>query len=466
MTDFRQLLENLIEQELEEANAIAVGGVSATGGGPLGQNMKPTYDAMWSGNEELNERRSDSPTATPVIAYHGTTSVFLPNIINHGLSPKKEDKKNIWQGEEDDNTLDSLEGVYLGNKPDIAKSYAIDSSEYFGGDPVVLVVQVVPQSTMADEDNFDLSISFFQAISMLSKDNVEMSIVAILDPTNPIVTQAKQKFAELFHKKYSKNPNHPRPDELLSKAFLVLAAKSSASDRPYYISSAISALFRNHVMDINKFIKNPLTLTDDEKSQVIEDLVDQVQQAFQLSDLKEIQTQITKYYASEMRMQNKAKQQGSFRVNQVIGFKGRNRIVGIVKRSSDKVHWELLYGEPHGMSITLANPLQVPTWTARERQLRFQRQSPPQQPQAMPSESLVHDISMTVLENLADKMGLKKATSQVRRDVTGGSPVYMDKHDGDKEGTKKVMQAVSKNLNKKPYSKDPPRMGLPNGSKK
>lgn len=62
--------------------------------------------------------------------------------------------------------------------------------------------------------------------------------------------------------------------------------------------------------------------------------------------------------------------------------------------------------------------------------------------------------------NLADKMGLKKATDQVRRGVVGGSPVYMDRHDGDEAGTKKVMGKVAKNLNRKPYSKKPPMMGL------
>lgn len=65
--------------------------------------------------------------------------------------------------------------------------------------------------------------------------------------------------------------------------------------------------------------------------------------------------------------------------------------------------------------------------------------------------------------NLADKMGLQRATDQVRRDVVGGSPVYMDRHDGNKEATKKVIQKVAKNLNRKPYSKKPPMMGLAEG---
>lgn len=67
--------------------------------------------------------------------------------------------------------------------------------------------------------------------------------------------------------------------------------------------------------------------------------------------------------------------------------------------------------------------------------------------------------SEELAENVLDKMGLEKATSNVRKGALSGE-VYMDRHDHDKAHTKKVMSTVSKNLNKEPYSKDPPRMGL------
>jgi hypothetical protein len=44
--------------------------------------------------------------------------------------------------------------------------------------------------------------------------------------------------------------------------------------------------------------------------------------------------------------------------------------------------------------------------------------------------------------------------------MIGGGEVYMDRHDSDKEGTKAVMAKVSKNLHRKPYSHNPPRMGI------
>jgi hypothetical protein len=65
-----------------------------------------------------------------------------------------------------------------------------------------------------------------------------------------------------------------------------------------------------------------------------------------------------------------------------------------------------------------------------------------------------------LVENVLDDMGHKKATKSVRRGMIGGGAVYMDRNDPNKKRTKSVMKKVSKNLNKKPYSHDPPRMGL------
>ena len=74
-----------------------------------------------------------------------------------------------------------------------------------------------------------------------------------------------------------------------------------------------------------------------------------------------------------------------------------------------------------------------------------------------------HQVLMDLIENVLDDMGLEKATNSVRRGMIGGGAVYMDRHDPNKKRTKDVMAKVAKNLNKKPYSHDPPRMGLGEG---
>jgi hypothetical protein len=81
-------------------------------------------------------------------------------------------------------------------------------------------------------------------------------------------------------------------------------------------------------------------------------------------------------------------------------------------------------------------------------------------PQSEQEEDYLRETITKIVENVLDKMGLSKATASVRRGMIGGGEVYMDRHDSDKEGTKAVMAKVSKNLHRKPYSHNPPRMGI------
>lgn len=66
----------------------------------------------------------------------------------------------------------------------------------------------------------------------------------------------------------------------------------------------------------------------------------------------------------------------------------------------------------------------------------------------------------SIVENVLDDMGHTKATSSIRKGMVGGGEVYLDRDDTNKGRSKSVVDKVAKNLNKKPYSHDPPRMGL------
>lgn len=72
-----------------------------------------------------------------------------------------------------------------------------------------------------------------------------------------------------------------------------------------------------------------------------------------------------------------------------------------------------------------------------------------------------HDIltSGDLEENVLDRMGYQKATNNIRRNSIS-SEVYLDKDDPKSKRTKKVISRVAKNLNKIPYSSDPPTMGM------
>lgn len=447
--DLRQLVENLVEQELEEANALAAGGVSATGGSVLGQDMGPTHDTMWSGNieENLDERRSKAKMAQPVIMYHGTTSAFLPSIVSHGLSPKKSDKKNIWQGS-DDNDLDSLEGVYLGSNWVTAMNYGIDAARVFGGKPVILTIQAIPQSALADEDSFEFRSLLHNILRNLMPTTapglLEIKLLAakIFEPE--FYQKIKEAFVNYIHEKFTThNKNIPKNEQLLSNIFELVSKKVAQRFYERNIAEAIQTFYSDK-LDAKPGQEYNMALYY--ANQIMKDI-----HTYDESLMKQSQTAITKLYASNFKLQ---KHQDSFRVNQNIGFSGRNRIVGIIQKEGKS--WVLLYGNPHEAENAEGYIPGEATWEQRRRALWQQRQSSQSQ---MTPES-VERLTSEIFENVLDKMGLKKATTQVRRDVVGGSPVYMDKHDGDKEGTKKVMAKVAKNLNKKPYSKDPPRMGL------
>jgi len=81
-------------------------------------------------------------------------------------------------------------------------------------------------------------------------------------------------------------------------------------------------------------------------------------------------------------------------------------------------------------------------------------------PESEQTQAYLGEIVEEILENVLDKMGLHKATNSIRRNMVGGGEVYMDRHDSDQKGPKAVMAKVSKNLNRKPYSHNPPRMGI------
>lgn len=463
MKKVEETIKKIVEEVVvQEVNSIGAGNVSATGGSPLGQDMGPTHEEMWSGN--LEEKRKTSPMATPIIVYHGTTSKFLPNIVNHGLSPRKEDKKNIWQDNEDEESsseidfLDSLPGVYLTTNVHTAANYAKEAVAKFGGNPVVFAVQAVPQSAFADEDNLDFTTLFNTMV--FGRDLLGQLIFFYLTENMGEYNKLKYEFADKAHHRFLFNipEGKPKPQinlNLLGQIFDLLVLQKGGS------------LGAKEHDEVSKLLLQTGKFNSKQETDLLAwEHMDGMRADYSEDKMKRLQDALTKYYAINTR--SKGFMASEFRIDQTIGFSGRNKIVGIAeerKTVKDNFlypvkNWVMLYGKPYrieDLSSKTDLTKQVPEWEMRARQLRQQRQQ--QNPQQFQQESL-NVLTDQILENVLDKMGLKKATSQVRRDVIGGSPVYMDRHDGDKEGTKKVMAQVSQNLNKKPYSKNPPMMGI------
>ena len=95
-------------------------------------------------------QRATDPSATDLVAYHGTSSNLANNILSKGLRP----------GRSQYSYVDQVEGwsegnVYLSISPTEAENYATRAAIWYGGKPTVLRI-TVPDTTkiVADEDTW------------------------------------------------------------------------------------------------------------------------------------------------------------------------------------------------------------------------------------------------------------------------------------------------------------------------
>jgi len=93
-------------------------------------------------------QRALDPSATGVVAYHGTTSTLVKNILERGLRPGKS------QYSYSDQVKGWSEGnIYLTLSPANAENYATRAAIWYGGTPTVLRVTIPdPAHIVADED--------------------------------------------------------------------------------------------------------------------------------------------------------------------------------------------------------------------------------------------------------------------------------------------------------------------------
>ena len=95
-------------------------------------------------------QRATDPSATDLVAYHGTSSELAKNILSKGLRPGRSQYSYV------DQVKGWSEGnVYLSISPTEAENYATRAAIWYGGKPTVLRV-TVPDTTkiVADEDTW------------------------------------------------------------------------------------------------------------------------------------------------------------------------------------------------------------------------------------------------------------------------------------------------------------------------
>jgi len=112
--------------------------------------------------------------ASKEIMYHGTSTVFLKEILSQGMNPNP--KKKMWDEEGTDNkgrtrdkdfsgwsqtrSLESLQGTYFTGNAGTASLSAQNTSQKFGGNRLYIVAQIETrtQSVLPDEDDIASSV--------------------------------------------------------------------------------------------------------------------------------------------------------------------------------------------------------------------------------------------------------------------------------------------------------------------
>jgi hypothetical protein len=113
----------LVEKNLQEANAIGSGAVVGYGG-PLGMDTKPGKKLLWSGDKPLKET-----------FYHGTSSILglEPGMV---LLPPNETEKISEKGRKK-----NLDRVFFTQDVGSAKIYAGRAVQRFGGKPTIFKIE-------------------------------------------------------------------------------------------------------------------------------------------------------------------------------------------------------------------------------------------------------------------------------------------------------------------------------------
>jgi len=303
----------------------------------------------------LNEDRVE-----PVIAYHGTSDIFLREILKKGIIPNP--KKRTWTDDPQ-----SQESGGISKASIIGSSYwttnlmtAIGSGRrterkfknmYSGGKAVIIVANIIPESGFTDEDNVQ---DYFENIlnSVLKKFGIyniskDSSSIAkfwgMIDAKKKELLPIIKEVAVLCHNIFTKNKAKPVPYKLFLKWVIsFIKYKTFFAKNDYYYKQEYLRYYSHYAsgkkIEYDK-IPDP---KEKNKNFTLQQLTDNYQK---------IQDSITKYYkemTSEMRKQDAFS--ATMRISAPVAYKGRNRIICIVKEtnSSDREYGTdmgLIYGE-------------------------------------------------------------------------------------------------------------------------
>lgn len=151
--------------------------------------------------------------AKSIVMFHGTSSVFLDSILKNGLTAtpaKKHWDSSNRQITVDRPSLESLPGVYM--TADIMTSFGHASRTVgkFGGNKLIVIMKITPQSNVADEDY--VSKVFHRARKRFGVGSLDD--VALFHRNKRSQKYHFRKIIPELHSMLTNNPNMPIDEKL------------------------------------------------------------------------------------------------------------------------------------------------------------------------------------------------------------------------------------------------------------
>lgn len=251
---------------------------------------------------DLFERRLQKTS----YAFHGTSDVFLDSIMKHGLDPNPPQKRYDGTASadlENQSSLESFPGIYFSRKLPLAWNSASETRQKFGGNTIAVGIQFTEASVGTDEDDIyqwiDDIISPHGAIPVgFTGDEL---IGKIYDGDVEVI----EEIADEYIHKFITSDEAP-VQEPLKTIFKIIAGNIMNPDQAYWKS----------------------WLKDIRRSQDWQPFREAMFQLIEIT--REVQLR---------------PERGTFRINRPIGFRGKTRIVVILKYDHKTTFPTVIWGE-------------------------------------------------------------------------------------------------------------------------
>jgi len=265
------------------------------------------------------------PGAKPGKFWHGTTSKLLRSIQVNGLDPSKI-KFGIWQTDEREPTsyfqqsFISFGGIYYARSFLTSLNYADNAAEKFGGNPLMILVQLQEMSSEADEDTLPLWQVFLKYNGIKQTENNKLrgvQMYELIQAVNPR-NQEDRDFLQFSINAYRY--------DLLEKVDIT---KEQIQQKPYY-NKLMELIGKYYIAACWRVIAHSRELLDKEPTaQGLE--VPSIAEAE--ANYRQAADQVLRLLGDEIRRSlldsDRTAPERTLRMLQPVGFRGRNKIIGI-----------------------------------------------------------------------------------------------------------------------------------------